>query len=124
MAKNITEAAGDGRVTKGHNLAEIKRVISSAASEIIKLETERSAVQTAIRENKAKVKGCGIKMADFNAVLRLFKLEDEDRAESVDNLKICIEALGIASQGDLFPEKSESAKAAPVAGNTESRPAA
>ena len=97
---------------QGHNSKHIKETIRSVADRVIRLQEEKAGIMAVIREAKAEVKGLGIKMADFNAAMRLYVLEDEDRAESVDNMKIAFEALGIGAQGDLFPDAAKPAKPA------------
>lgn len=95
---------GDGHATKNHNSANIKTAIKEVADIVIVLKAEKAEIQARITEAKSRIKGFGLKMADFNAALRLYELEAEDRDESIDNLKIAFEALGLGSQGDLFPE--------------------
>lgn len=94
----------DGHATRNHNAAEIKKTVREVAGVVINLKAERGEIQAQITEAKARLKAFGIKMVDFNAALRLYELEAEDRNESIDNIKIMFEALEIGGQGDMFPE--------------------
>ncbi|WP_425404603.1 hypothetical protein [Hwanghaeella sp.] len=95
----------DNRGNAGHNVAEINKTIAAVANEIVSLEAKKAEIQSEITEAKARVKGLGIKMADFNAALRLYKLSDEDRNSSIDGLRTCLEAMGIGAQGELFGDQ-------------------
>lgn len=88
----------------------VKAIIRDAAREIIGLLEEKATIQAAITEARGRVKG-HIKMADFNVALRMYELEGDDRAASLDGLRLAFEALEIGGQGSLFPE------AAPPAGS-------
>ena len=88
----------------GHNVAELEGIVFKAAGAITELMAQRSEIQAKITEEKAKVRAKGIKLTDFNTALRLFRLEDEDRIASIDNLRLCFSALKVA-QGDLFENR-------------------
>ena len=85
------------------DLNNARTVIKSAADRIMRLKSEKAEIQAQITEVKSEVKAVGVKMTDFNAALRLYELEAEDRNESLDNLRICFQALGVGEQGQLFP---------------------
>lgn len=95
---------GDGAATKDHNVKHIKETIRAVADAVIGLKAERSEINAQITEERAKLKAFGIKMVDFNAMVRLYELEAEDRNESVDAIRLMWEGLGLGGQGDLFPE--------------------
>ena len=96
---NTTDEAG-----VGHNATEMKRDLLLAAQEIGKIDAEIAELRERKNEIKhEKIKSHGIKLADFNTVARWWKLEGEDRNETLDNIRVCCEALGIGEQGDLFP---------------------
>ena len=101
MAKRMKDDDGPNRQ---HNVGEIKTIIASAAGRIIKLNAEKAEIQAQITEVRGEVKGAGIKMADFNAALRLYELNAEDRNAALDNLRLCFEALQLGGQGSLFPD--------------------
>ncbi len=101
-----------GRIVIAHHGGELRADLAKAASAINKIDEQISQLQAEKREIKAgKVKAHGIKMADFNTVLRWWKLENEDRDETLDNIRLCCEALGVGEQGDLFPTPDEVASA-------------
>lgn len=105
MAKKM-KPDDDGHATRNHNVQEIKDTIREVANEVISLKAERNEIQAQITEAKGRLKSKGIKMADFNAALRLYELDAEDRNESIDNLRLAFEALSLGGQGDLFPERA------------------
>ena len=100
---NATDQAGIG-----HNATEMKRDLLLAAQEIGKIDAEIAGLRERKTEIKIeKIKVHGIKLADFNTVARWWKLEGDDRSETIDNIRVCCEALGIGEQGDLFPASPE-----------------
>ena len=90
----------------GHNLEVVKRDLLSAAVEIVKIDAEIAALQEQKAEIKAaKVKAHGVKLGDFNIVLRWRNLDIENQAETIDNIRLCCEALGVGAQGELFADQ-------------------
>lgn len=104
MARKMTPET----ISRDHNSKDVKRTIKEAADKIIRLKAERSEVQAQITKVRAEVKSLGIKAVDFNAALRLYELDHEDRNESIDNIRIAFDALGIGGQGNMFPETEPS----------------
>ena len=97
----------------GHNATEMKRDLLLAAQEIGKIDAEIAELRERKNEIKhEKVKAHGIKLADFNTVARWWKLEGDDRDETLDNIRVCCEALGVGEQGNLFPAANEPPEAA------------
>lgn len=96
------EAAGDEERVPQANSAARADTIRTACRQITELEAERSGIGESIREIKQKlVKGdLGMKLADFNAALRLYRLESDDRNEFFDTLRETFAALGIGEQLD------------------------
>ena len=78
------------------------QTIREACREIAALEAERAAIGEQIRKVKqSKIKGeLGMKLADFNAALRLYRLENDDRDEFFDTLRETFAALGVGEQLD------------------------
>jgi ribosome modulation factor len=98
--KNTDSAATD---TPPEELrgANRRAIILHACQQITALEEERKAVGNRIKEVKGRIKAeLGYKIADFNAALRLYQLEDEARDTFIDTLKETFEALGIGGQLD------------------------
>lgn len=82
-------------------------IINKAIRDINGLEAERKAIGADIREIKQKIiKGdLTMKIADFNAALRLYQLEDDARAEFFDTLHETFNALGLGEQLSMFAPK-------------------
>lgn len=93
---------GDGP-PRTHNAGERAEIIRNACREITSLEAERQTIGEQIREIKqARIKGdLNMKIGDFNAALRLYKLEGEDRDQFFDSLRETFEALGVGAQLDF-----------------------
>ena len=105
---NTTDESGIG-----HNATEMKRDLLLAAQDIGKIDAEIAELRERKNEIKhERIKSHGIKLADFNTVARWWKLEGEDRRETIDNIRVCCEALGIGGQGNLFPASPEPPEAA------------
>ena len=95
----------------GHNVNEIKKIISDGVREIIGHEARIAGIRAEIKEVRGGIKGAGIKMKDFAVAKRLYELEGDERHEALDNIRLCCEALGVGVQGDLFPTPAEVAGA-------------
>jgi len=106
--------------TKDHNVAARGDIIKRCCSEIAGLEAERKTIGDQIRAIKQKqIKGdLGMKIADFNAALRLHSLEDEARDEFFDTLRETFQALGVGQQlnflGGDVRGNGEAAEPAPL----------
>lgn len=100
MAKRLK--AGEDPDAMSGSLTDKKKIIAEVAREVIALEEQRKGIGTQITEARGRLKSAGILQADFNAALRLFKLEGDERGQSIDGMAICMEALAIGWQGDLF----------------------
>ena len=112
MAKRLKKEEAGDVAGRAHNLTEQKKDIKEAAVEISRINTKISVLQEKRAEIKAdKIKKHDIKMADFNTVLRWYLLEDDDRNATIDNIRLCAEALGVGTQGELFPSDEAVAKA-------------
>ena len=77
--------------------------ILQAVNQILPLLEQIKAIRSEINEIKqARVKAHGIKLIDFNTVLRWRQLEDEERKETLENIQTLCSALGVEAQGELF----------------------
>lgn len=113
MAQSLSKA--DSPPDKTHNLTAIKGDLLKAAKQIKAKQDRIAGIREEISEIKSTmVKAHGIKLADFATVMRWWNLEDEDRDQTLDNIRICAEALGVGAQADMFP--SEGAVKAAKAG--------
>jgi hypothetical protein len=77
--------------------------IRDVAERILALKAQRKTISEDITEERGRIKALGIRMADFNAVFRLWELEAEERDGAIDGIRTCFVALEIGDQGDLFP---------------------
>lgn len=122
MAKRLK--AGEDPDAMSGSLTDKKATIMRVARGIIALEEQRKGIGTQITELRGELKSAGILQADFNAAMRLFKLEGDERALSLDGMRVCFEALAIGGQGELFPQAPADAdgKAAKPAVQVEVKP--
>lgn len=107
--------AGDsfesGAATPGHNMSNIKQTIASAAAECDSLDSQIKQLQEDKREVRATVKALGVTMREFDMARRYTRFDDDEkRAEAIDWLKVCFEALGVGAQGSLFPDAGATAQ--------------
>lgn len=86
-----------------HNAKARRGIIKKAMKQITDLEAQRKEIGESIRAVKQKlIKGdLGMKIGDFNAALRLYQLEGDDRDQFFDTLKETFEALGAGGQLDF-----------------------
>jgi hypothetical protein len=87
-----------------HNAKSRAETIQHCCREITNLEAERSSISEQVREIKQiRIKGeLGMKIGDFNAALRLYALEGDDRDQFFDRLRETFEALGVGAQLDFI----------------------
>lgn len=90
--------------TEGHNSEARKKIINDVCRQVAELEAERAEIGAQIREIKQKrIKSdLGMKLADFNAALRLYRLDDDAQATFLDTLRETFQALGKGSQLDFL----------------------
>ena len=75
--------------------------MQAAAKEILQIDEKISALSKKRAEVRAKyVKANDVKLRDFNTIFRLWKLEDDERNQSVEAMQRTAAALDV--QGDLF----------------------
>ena len=103
--KNQDEANGrdeSQEATRLANTGERADIIRSAIRYIEDRESEIKAIREDINEYKAKhVKGdLGFKLSDFNAIMRVAKLEGDDRDEFLDTLREGFAAIGVGQSVD------------------------
>lgn len=112
MARNMAhDDAAD--IDRTHNATEQKAKLLDAANKIDRLEAEIAELQAEIRQIKhEEVKALGVKLADFNTVRRWRRLEAEERDQTLDNIRLCAEAMNIGMQPDLFPGRAAAAQEA------------
>ena len=82
------------------NSADRKRIINDVINEINAKEATVAELRAEIRRVKqTRIKGdLGMKIGDFNAALRLSKLEADDRDEFLDTLRETFLAQGVGFQ--------------------------
>lgn len=89
----------------GHNQMnkdERAKIIRNVCAFVSKKKKERDEISAEIRtEVNTKIKGLlDMKIADFNAALRMYDLEDDDRDLMMDTIRETFEALGVQGQLD------------------------
>ncbi len=91
--------------------AEVRAgIIRDACRWLADQEAEIKALREEIAEYKQKhIKDLGFKMADFNAIYRISKLEIEDRDKLIDTLREGFAALGIGEQSSFLGALDEAA---------------
>jgi hypothetical protein len=90
--------------TRTHNSRARKDIIRDVCREVEALEADRDTLSKQIRNVKnVKIKGAlGMKIADFNAALRVYKLDRDDRAVFMETLQETFKALGVGEQLDFL----------------------
>lgn len=91
--------------TKGHNVKHINKTLQEVAGELDRIDAEMDGLRAERKEVRARVKALGIKLGNFDVSMRLRNLEDDDRNQAIDDIRVACEALGVGGQGHLFPEK-------------------
>lgn len=81
-----------------HNIGQTERAIVEVWKAQMSIQEKIGELQAERREVRSKIKGLGIKLGDFDAMVRLRNLEDEDRRASIENYKVVYEALSPGEQ--------------------------
>ena len=102
MARRLRNAQSDDERVEEINGEARAGIIRDACQWIAGQEAEIKTLREGIAEYKSKhIKGdLGFKMADFNAIYRVSKLEVEDRDKLIDTLREGFAALEISWDGD------------------------
>ena len=83
--------------TAGSNVANRKEIIRNACKELDAIDVEMEPLKTRVKEIKGRIKAdLDMKLTDFNAIRRVYKLEGDDRDAFLDTLREGLEALEIA----------------------------
>jgi len=96
----------------GHNSKERQAIIVKCVQEIVALESKRDQISEQIRDIKqTRIKGeLNMKIGDFNAALRLYRLEGDDREAFMETLRETFLALGLGEQLDFLATHDVAAK--------------
>lgn len=100
MAKKLTPGAA---AESKKNSAARDEIIRDVTHKCAEIDEKISALQATRREQRGRIKELDLKMADYDAMVRLGKIEDpEVRQRSVDSMQEIFNALEIGEQGSLF----------------------
>lgn len=89
-------------MTKGTN---IDKVIQDAVQEYDALSVQIEDLRTRQKEITADLKSeTGISVAVFKEARKWRDMESDTRAEHADDLKICLKAMGVGVQLEMFPD--------------------
>jgi hypothetical protein len=98
---------------KQNNSSARRQVILDVCADLASLEARRGEITEEISSLKSqRIKGdLGMKISDFNAAYRLYRLEDADRDIFLDTLRETFEALGVGGQLDFIKAGEKAGKA-------------
>ena len=97
----MAKSASDGP-SADHNIKEINKIIQDAVKRETTLRAKRDEINADIRHVRAAVKAEGIKMDAYRLAYKLHNMEDNDRDEHLDSMKIAFQAMNIGFQADMF----------------------
>lgn len=108
MTDNVTDIADRAarETNNGANATELKRIVAEADSELSSVEAQIEELKTQRKEIRARVKGAGMNLKEFDFSRKMRDLDAEDRTEKLDAIRLCFEALGVGEQGQLFPDQA------------------
>ena len=79
--------------TRGHNVAHINKTLQEVAAELNRIDSEMDELKAERKGVRARIKALGIKLGNFDITMRLRNLEGDERASTLDDIKVCFEAL-------------------------------
>jgi hypothetical protein len=92
--------------TTSHNANARRDILREVNASLDACEAEIAAIRERMVGERARVKALDIRMADFNAVRRLRRLEDDDRRKALDGLHESFAALMPGEQLDWLTATS------------------
>ena len=108
--KSKSKSNGGDGPTKGHNVADLNKLIRNCAQEATQIKRERQELNERMGDIRKKLKESGIQTAAFDFALRLMEQEADARAEYLDQLSVNFEALGIGRQHSFLADPAETAE--------------
>ena len=99
MAEQLNEESAN----REHNIADINKLISECAGQMIDIKEERKALNERAGKIRTRLRDAGVQTKAFEFALKVSSMEPEAKDEYLDSLKVNFMALGIGAQGDLFP---------------------
>ena len=106
MARKL-KAAGPAEAPpppKGHNVADLKKLIRECATSAVEIKAERAEINERMGDIRKRLREAGAEPRAFDFAVRLKEMESEAQGNYIDQLKVCFESLGIGAQGALFPD--------------------
>lgn len=106
------QAAEAASMAMSGNATAMKATIRGVHNELLKLEAKRREIGEAITSQRGRIKGLGIKMADFNAARRFSLLEGDDQDTALDGFRLSFEALAPGENLDWLKTTGQDRKQA------------
>lgn len=92
------------------NATAMKTTIRGVHNELLKLEAKKRVIGEEITSQRGRIKGLGIKMADFNAARRFIMLEADDQDVALDGFRLSFEALSPGENLDWLKTTGQDVK--------------
>lgn len=92
------------------NATAMKTTIRGVHNELLKLEAKKAEIGEAITSQRGRIKGLGMKMADFYAARRIIMLEGDDQGIALDGFRLTFEALSLGENLDWLKTTGQDVK--------------
>jgi len=102
-----TEAAS---MAMSGNATAMKATIRGVHNELLKLEAKAGEIREQMTGQRGRIKGLGMKMADFNAARRIIMLEGDDQDTALDGFRLTFEALSPGENLDWLKTTGQDVK--------------
>ena len=103
MAKKMSaNGSGDDGPSKGHNVADLKKLICECTLSAVEIKKERGELNERMADIRKRLREAGAEPKAFDFAVRVREMESETQGNYIDQLRVCFEALSIGSQSDMF----------------------
>ena len=102
MAESLKANGKDDGPTKGHNVADVNKLIRDCASSFLDIKKQRKELNEEAADIRERLRESGVQTKAFDFAVRVMEMEAEAQAEYLDNLRVNFEALGIGAQSEMF----------------------
>jgi hypothetical protein len=91
----------------GGNVADTNSVIRECVAQFNEISEKRGELNAEAADIRERLDEAGVNKPAFQAARTLYNMEPEGRDSYQDNMRLCMDALGLGQQGTLLPSDTE-----------------
>ena len=110
MAESQTRP-GEGAANVGSNIADMNAAAVKYKNGMVRVRQARRELNEEAGELREAARNSGLDTKVLDAAIRVLEMDEEGQNNHIDQLRVAFDALGIGSQGLLFPETATTGRA-------------